>query len=126
MVSYNTLAGAFTSDAYAHNVLYPYCDPGVLRIEYRQGRIVHELLGYNADVLCLQEVGTDTFEQFFLPALNSKGYDGCYVPKSGMVSALFHKFAGTAKNIQYLLSQHISTAPLHPSVQYVMEGHSRT
>lgn len=88
MVTYNTLAGAFTSDEYARNILYSYCDPNVLSIEYRQGRIVHELLGYNADVLSLQEVGTDTFRDFFLPALNSKGYDGCHVPKSGLVSGL--------------------------------------
>lgn len=88
MVSYNTLAGAFTTEEYSRKVLYPYCDPSVLGIEYRQGRIVHELLGYNADVLCLQEVGTDTFRHFFLPALNSKGYEGCHMPKPGSVSLL--------------------------------------
>lgn len=88
MVTYNTLAGAFTADKYAHRVLYPYCDPNLLSIDYRQGRIVHELLGYNADVLSLQEVGTDTFRDYFLPALSSKGYEGCHMPKSGSVSDL--------------------------------------
>lgn len=86
MVTYNTLAGIFTADSYARNILYPYCEPAALDIEYRQGRIVSELLGYNADVLCLQEVGTDTFRGHFLPALHSKGYEGCHAQKSGSVS----------------------------------------
>ena len=83
VVTYNTLAGVFTVDDYSHNVLYPYCDPAALDIQYRQGRIVHELIGYNADVLCLQEVGTSTFHKFFLPAMRDKGYEGCHETKAG-------------------------------------------
>lgn len=86
MVTYNTLAGVFTSDEYSHKVLYPYCDPAALDIEYRRARIVQELIGYNADIFALQEVGTDCYEKFFLPALKDKGYDGCHMQKSGMVS----------------------------------------
>ena len=86
MVTYNTLAGVFTEDEYAQKVLYPYCDPAALDIRYRQCRIMHELIGYNADVLSLQEVGTTTFHRFFLPALRDKGYEGCYKQKSGQVN----------------------------------------
>ncbi len=86
MVTYNTLAGLFTGEDYSRKVLYPYCDPTALDIKYRQGRIAHELIGYNADVLSLQEVGTTTFSKFLLPALRDKGYDGCYEQKSGQVN----------------------------------------
>lgn len=86
IVSYNTLAGQFSTDRYAHTVLYPYCDPVALDIEYRQGRIVHELLGYNADILSLQEVATSMFRDFLQPALRDKGYEGCHMQKSGSVS----------------------------------------
>lgn len=86
VVTYNTLAEPFSSSEYAQNILYPYCDPSALHIHYRQSLIVHELLGYNADVICLQEVGTRTFQCYLYPALRDKGYDGCFTQKSGMVS----------------------------------------
>lgn len=86
VVTYNTLAEPFTSTTYAYEILYPYCDPSALDIDYRQCLIVHELLGYNADVLCLQEVDLKTFQRFMLPAMKDKGYDGYHQQKSGMVS----------------------------------------
>ena len=57
---------------YAHEILYPYCDPSALDIDYQQCLIVHELLGYNADILCLQEVDLKTFQRFMLPAMKDK------------------------------------------------------
>ena len=86
VVTYNTLAEPFTSTTYAHEILYPYCDPGALDIDYRQCLIVHELLGYNADVVCLQEVDLKIFQRFMLPAMKDKGYNGYHQQKSGMVS----------------------------------------
>ena len=85
MVTYNTLAGGFTSDPYAHEQLFPYCDRAALGIEYRQGRLMQEVLGYNADIINLQEVGTETFHGYFSPALRDKGYHGLYTPKPGTV-----------------------------------------
>ena len=89
VVTYNTLAEPFTSSPHARERLYPYCDPSALDIDYRQCLIVHELLGYNADVMCLQEVDRKTFDRFLLPSLKDKGYDGCHQPKSGMVSSYY-------------------------------------
>ena len=102
MVSYNTLAGVFTSDEYARQVLYPYCDPTALAIQYRQGRVIHELLGYNADVLSLQEVGAETFKEYFLPALRSKGYDGIFKEKPGSVSTLKYYFDDVGGDILFV------------------------
>lgn len=86
VITYNILAEPFTNSTHARNVLYPYCDPVALSIGYRQSLIVHELLGYNGDVICLQEMGSRTYERYLLPALRDKGYDGCFFQKSGMVS----------------------------------------
>ena len=87
MVSYNTLASIFTAPGgYAQRVLYPYCQPSALDIQYRQGCLVHELIGYNADVISLQEVGTSTFEKFFSPAFKDKGYESFHQQKTGTVS----------------------------------------
>lgn len=91
VVTYNTLAEPFTSSTYAHEILYPYCDPSALDINYRQCLIVHELLGYNADVLCLQEVDLKSFQRVLLPAMKEKGYEGCHQQKSGMVSCMVHE-----------------------------------
>lgn len=85
VVTYNTLAEPFTATTYAHEILYPYCDPSALDIDYRQCLIVHELLGYNADVVCLQEVDVKTFQRFIHPAMKDKGYKGYHQQKSGMV-----------------------------------------
>lgn len=87
VVTYNTLAEPFSNTDYAKNVLYPYCDPTALHINYRQSLIVRELVGYNADVLCLQEVGTKMYQRYLRPALEDKGYEGTFVQKGGMVSS---------------------------------------
>ncbi len=85
VVTYNTLAGQFTADEYARDVLYPYCEPAALDIGYRQPLIARELLGYHADIMSLQEVSTTTFDKFLLPVFRDKGYDGCHMQKSGSV-----------------------------------------
>ena len=86
VVTYNTLAEPFTATTYAHEILYPYCDPSALDIDYRQSVIVHELLGYNADVICLQEVDLKSFQRFICPSMKDKGYEGYHQQKSGMVN----------------------------------------
>lgn len=86
VVSYNILADPYASTTFAQEVLYPYCKPEALNVEYRQCLTVSELLGYHADVLCLQEAGTKVFNQFLLPALQERNYGGCFQPKSGQVS----------------------------------------
>ena len=88
VVSYNILADSYASTTFAREVLYPYCNQESLNVEYRQCLIVSELLGYHADVICLQEVGTKVFKLFLLPALQEKGYGGCFQPKSGQVGTM--------------------------------------
>ncbi len=49
---------------------------------YRRNNILRELLSYNSDLLCLQEVQGDHFENFFQPRLAAHGYDGVFKSKT--------------------------------------------
>lgn len=49
---------------------------------YRKTNLLRELLEAGADVLCLQEVQSDAYQQFFQPHLSEKGYDGLYKAKT--------------------------------------------
>ena len=86
VVSYNILADVYASTEYAARVLYPYCKREALDGEYRQARIVRELLGYHADVVCLQEVGARMYAEFLQPCLAQAGYEGRLQLKVGTVS----------------------------------------
>lgn len=63
VVSYNILADIYAQTELSKTVLYPYCAPYALQLDYRQNLIKKELTGYNADIICLQEVdkGNDQF-----------------------------------------------------------------
>lgn len=56
VVSYNILADVYAQTELSKTVLYPYCAPYALQLDYRQNLIKKELSGYNADLVCLQEV----------------------------------------------------------------------
>lgn len=56
VVSYNILADVYAQTELSKTVLYPYCAPYALQLDYRQNLIKKELSGYNADIICLQEV----------------------------------------------------------------------
>lgn len=56
VVSYNILADVYAQTELSKTVLYPYCAPYALQLDYRQNLIKKELAGYNADIICLQEV----------------------------------------------------------------------
>ena len=80
VVSYNILADIFATLSF-----FPYCGADTLAIEYRRSLIVKEIVGYHADIVCLQEVGLKVFNSFILPALEEKGYSGILRIKSDKV-----------------------------------------
>ena len=85
IMSYNILANVYASSDRARQVLYPYCDESALDHEYRECAIAREILGYHADIVCLQEVGSKSFSQFLSPALHHWGYEGYFHTKAGKV-----------------------------------------
>nr|XP_003217760.3 PREDICTED: LOW QUALITY PROTEIN: 2',5'-phosphodiesterase 12 [Anolis carolinensis] len=77
-VSYNVLADAYAQSELSRTVLYPYCAPYALEMDYRQSLLQKELLGYNADLLCLQEVDRAAFADGMGPALDAAGLEGLF------------------------------------------------
>lgn len=114
-VSYNILADTYAQTDFSRTVLYPYCAPYALEIDYRQNLIQKELTGYNADLICLQEVDRAVFTDSLVPALEAFGLEGVFRIKQHEGLATFYR-----KSKFNLLSQHdisfqeaLESDPLH-------------
>ncbi|XP_075641794.1 carbon catabolite repressor protein 4 homolog 1-like isoform X4 [Castanea sativa] len=77
VLSYNILADSLSINAFG------YCPKWALAWEYRQENLLEEIIKYDADILCLQEVQCDHFENFFEPELKKLGYSVMYKKKTG-------------------------------------------
>jgi CCR4-NOT transcription complex subunit 6 len=62
-----------------------YCPPWALSWSYRRQNLLREVLSYNADILCLQEIQSDAFDDFFAPELARAGYAAVYKRKTEQV-----------------------------------------
>jgi len=80
VLTYNVLA-----DLYATGEMYPYTPSWALSWNYRRENILKEIVQYDADILCLQEVQSDHFEDFFLGELGKRGYTAVYKKKTAQV-----------------------------------------
>jgi CCR4-NOT transcription complex subunit 6 len=60
VLSYNIL-----SEVYATSELYSYCPSWALSWPYRRQNLLREIVGYHADIVCLQEVCKQNFELLF-------------------------------------------------------------
>ncbi|KAL9985853.1 hypothetical protein ACROYT_G008302 [Oculina patagonica] len=80
VVSYNVLAdGLLQSNSH----LYNGTEQWLKHWDYRRRNLLKELLHYNADVLCLQEVEMCHYHDWFEPKLREKGYAGVYKKRTG-------------------------------------------
>jgi len=77
VLTYNILA-----QAYATSDQYFYCPSWALDWNYRKQGILKEISQYDCDIICLQEVETKQFNEFFLPEMEKIGYLGVFCPKS--------------------------------------------
>ncbi|XP_005997827.1 2',5'-phosphodiesterase 12 [Latimeria chalumnae] len=102
-VTYNILADIYAQTELSKTVLYPYCAPYALELDYRQNLIKKELAGYNADIICLQEVDKNVFMDSLVPAMDAFGLEGLFRVKDKQHEGLA-TFFRTSKFS--LLSQH--------------------
>ena len=86
MVTYNLLADLYADSDFSRTVLHPQCPPYALEIDYRKQLFVKEILGYNADVVCLQEVDRKVFEGDLKPVMSANGMEGKFCVKGGQVA----------------------------------------
>lgn len=78
VASYNILAARC-----CNSKNYPFLPTNTLKPEWRFESIVNEIVSYNVDILCLQEVENMIYKSFFSVTLEEKCfYDSFFFPKS--------------------------------------------
>lgn len=77
VLTYNTLC-----DRYATTNQYGYAPALALSWDYRKELILQEVRAQNADIVCLQEVDTDSYNEYFRAQLAYNDYKGVFWPKS--------------------------------------------
>ncbi|KAF5270458.1 hypothetical protein FQA39_LY08336 [Lamprigera yunnana] len=85
IVSYNILADLYTDSEFSRTTLFPYCPVYALSMDYRKQLIMKELIGYNADIICLQELDRKIFINDIEPVFNSLNYTCSLQLKGGEV-----------------------------------------
>jgi CCR4-NOT transcription complex subunit 6 len=102
------------AESYATARMYPYCAKWALDWNYRKHNILREILLRDCEIVSLQEVQQNHYDDFFLPALNRAGYDGMfkaktrqsYAPKANAIDgcAIFYKRSRFAMREQHVVS----------------------
>lgn len=77
VLSWNTLC-----DRAATQAAYGYTPSHALSWDHRRGVIIDELRARNADILTLQEIDIENYNEYFRPNLASEDYKGVFWPKS--------------------------------------------
>ncbi|XP_072845711.2 2',5'-phosphodiesterase 12 [Pogona vitticeps] len=126
-VTYNILADIYAQTELSRTVLYPYCAPYSLELDYRQNLLKKELAGYNADIICLQEVDKSVFTDSLGPALDAFGLEGLFKLKEKQHEGLATFYR---RDKFRLLSQHdialnqaLLEDPLHEDLRGKLASH---
>ncbi|KAF8893561.1 Endonuclease/exonuclease/phosphatase [Infundibulicybe gibba] len=80
--TFSVLCYNILCEKYATERLYGYTPAWALSWEYRKELILTEVMNYDADFLCLQEVDIAQYEGYFIKHLSAQDYEGVYWPKS--------------------------------------------
>ncbi|GKV09307.1 hypothetical protein SLEP1_g20828 [Rubroshorea leprosula] len=81
VLSYNILADMHTKGTQRQS----YCPKWALCWEYRRQNLLNEIIEYDADIICLQEVQDNHYESFFKPELTKRGYSALYKKKTNEI-----------------------------------------
>jgi CCR4-NOT transcription complex subunit 6 len=91
VVTYNVLA-----EIYATQQQYPYCDFWALSWDYRFQNILREIVDASPEVVCLQEIQADHYENHVYAAMSDAGFEGVYKQKTRQSMGLAGKVDGCA------------------------------
>ncbi|VVC24109.1 Hypothetical protein CINCED_3A021156 [Cinara cedri] len=84
IVTYNILASMYTRTKEAKNDMFSYCPEKFIASSYRNPLLLKELIAYEGDILCLQEVEIQFFYKELSPFLKKcLGMDGIFLRKCG-------------------------------------------
>ena len=89
--TYNVLA-----EIYATAQQYPHCDFWALSWDFRFQNILREIMDASPEVLCLQEVQADHYENHVYASLSDAGYEGVFKQKTRQSMGLAGKVDGCA------------------------------
>lgn len=89
VLTYNILC-----DKYATQSLYGYTSLAAISWEHRKEIILEEIRSHDADVVCLQEVDSESFNSYFRPMLAQNDYRGVHWQK-GRARTMSEKDAKT-------------------------------
>ncbi|XP_034021063.1 2',5'-phosphodiesterase 12 [Thalassophryne amazonica] len=120
VVSYNILANIYAQTEQSKTILYPYCPHYALQLDYRQNLIKKELAGYNADIVCLQEVDKGVFLESLVPALDAFGLDGVFRLKEkqheGLATFYRRSKFRLLSSHDIMLSEALTSNPMHSMI----------
>lgn len=91
VATYNVLA-----EIYATGQQYPYCDIWALSWDFRFQNLLREIMDASPEVLCLQEVQADHYENHIYAAMSDAGYEGVFKQKTRQSMGLAGKVDGCA------------------------------
>ena len=84
VVTFNILADQNCFSNTDQMPYYPYCPNEILARQRRMPLILHEIMAYQADLICLQEVDELVFETLLLPVLEYFNYQGYHSVKASV------------------------------------------
>ncbi|KAF7278313.1 hypothetical protein GWI33_008531 [Rhynchophorus ferrugineus] len=121
VMSYNLLADLYCDSNYSRTVLFPYCPPYALNINYRKQLLLKEIIGYNSDLICLQEVDRRVYKNDLQPILSHYNYNSTFYLKGGEVAEGLAFFYNKSRFIlldsdQLVFSQKIDTEPVFAEI----------
>jgi 2',5'-phosphodiesterase len=88
VVTYNILADLYCDSDYSRKELFPSCPPYALNIDYRKQLFMKEIVGYNGDIVTLQEVDSKIFDLDLEPFLKVLNYEGFFQKKGTTAEGL--------------------------------------
>ncbi|PBC27644.1 2',5'-phosphodiesterase [Apis cerana cerana] len=88
VTSYNILANIYSETSVSKDTLYPYCPHYALSMDYRKLLILKELIGYNSDIICLQEVDAKIYKNDLQVLLTTLNYNSVYNLKNDLREGL--------------------------------------
>ncbi|XP_064117001.1 2',5'-phosphodiesterase 12-like isoform X2 [Macrobrachium nipponense] len=97
VISYNILADLYADGDFARKHLFPTCPSYAMDIDYRKQLLIKEILGYNGDLICMQEVDEKVFNYDLEPVLSNIGFEGHFDAKAGQVTEGLAVFYRTEK-----------------------------
>ena len=81
-MSYNILSDGLAETEFSKDGLFPYCPDEFVSWNHRSHLLLDEIIGYNADIVCLQELDSKMFRGEFYKTLETEGFEGVFSNKS--------------------------------------------